>query len=436
MAQEHEFDSSKKARKTSYLLLLVLLGINLLNYFDRFIISQLLPLINEDFPMSKSVQGLLMTIFLVVYSMTCPIFGTLGDRFPRKYLVSFGTSLWSISTIMGGVVSSFGPFAFWRSMVGVGEAAYAPIAPTLISDIFPKRLHGRMMALFYMVTPLGAAFGFIVGGILGTTIGWRKTLFLAGILGPFLAIWILFFKEPKKCDASEHAVSNNEPTPAVVVKKESLSQTIKGYFQLFTFRRFLFACLGYTAYSFGIGSLQWWMPTYFLEVHNLPIKDSGIMLGGVTVIGGIVGALSGGFICDWLQGKVKNAYFTLCWVSCALSLPFVFTTLMTSNMTIMWSCLLTSEILLFMNSGPVNLLLMESVPIAKRATALSLAVLVMHMFGDAISPPIVGYFSDLYGMKKAMMIIPFSFIACAIFWNFGRTFNDDHLFKEIANQKS
>ena len=281
MAHEHPFDINRQARKTSYLLLFVLLGINLLNYFDRYIISQLLPLINEDFPMSKSVQGLLKTIFLVVYSMTCPIFGTLGDRFPRKYLVSFGTTLWSISTMMGGLVNSFGAFAFWRSMVGVGEAAYAPIAPTLISDIFPKRMHGRMMAFFYMVTPLGAAFGFIIGGVLGAAIGWRYTLLLAGVLGPFLAVWILFFKEPIKHDASQHAkstlppkasksVSDSKTTP--LPDKLTLSETIQGYFKLFTYRRFLFACLGYTAYSFGIGSLQWWMPTYFMKYTTCHLR--------------------------------------------------------------------------------------------------------------------------------------------------------------------
>jgi MFS transporter, Spinster family, sphingosine-1-phosphate transporter len=64
-----------------------------------------------------------MTAFLVVYIVTSPLFGTLGDRMSRMRLIAFGVALWSLATAIGGLVGSFVALFVARAAVGVGEAA-------------------------------------------------------------------------------------------------------------------------------------------------------------------------------------------------------------------------------------------------------------------------------------------------------------------------
>lgn len=112
--------------------------------------------------------------------MTCsPLFGYLGDRFTRKYIISLGMLAWACCTLVGSfsVVSGCGQWvwsvhhipiqSYWmllgsRALVGIGEASYATIAPTIIADLFPPEKRLRMLSIFYLAMPLGSALGYIL----------------------------------------------------------------------------------------------------------------------------------------------------------------------------------------------------------------------------------------------------------------------------------
>src|SRR5262245_50246199 len=128
-----------KAMPGARVALLLLLAINLFNYIDRQVLAAVLPRIEDDFlrgdPFAKTKLGWLTTAFLVSYMVLAPIFGWLGDRMSRWFLVAVGVLLWSLASGASGLAQAYVLLLLTRCLVGVGEAAYGPTAPTLISDL-------------------------------------------------------------------------------------------------------------------------------------------------------------------------------------------------------------------------------------------------------------------------------------------------------------
>merc|ERR1719354_1130747 len=129
----------------------VLCYINLLNYMDRFTVAGVLPDIEKFFKINDGTSGLLQTVFICSYMFLAPLFGYLGDRYHRKLIMCVGISMWSVVTL----ASSYTPKEhFWallvtRGLVGIGEASYSTIAPTIIADLFVKETRTKMLTFFY-----------------------------------------------------------------------------------------------------------------------------------------------------------------------------------------------------------------------------------------------------------------------------------------------
>src|SRR5688572_3350411 len=153
--------------------IIVLTSINLVNYLDRFIISALLPFIKQDLQLTDAQLGLLHTSFTIGYLASSPVLGLLGDRMSRKWLASACVFLWSVATALSGRAQSYASLQTVRSIVGIGEAGYGPVAPTIISDSYSENVRSRMLAIYFIGTPLGSAIGIILGGTWGEHFGWR-----------------------------------------------------------------------------------------------------------------------------------------------------------------------------------------------------------------------------------------------------------------------
>ena len=118
-------------------ILALLTGLNLLNYLDRLVLSAVLPKLQDELSISDFEGGLLAIVFLLGYFVTSPIFGALGDRFPRKGLIALGVVIWSVATLASGLSRTLPQLICARVVVGVGEASYATLAPTIIDDVTP-----------------------------------------------------------------------------------------------------------------------------------------------------------------------------------------------------------------------------------------------------------------------------------------------------------
>src|SRR4051812_29317047 len=261
-------------------ILALLTGLNLLNYLDRLVVSAVLPKIQESpelggLGLSNFMGGLLATVFLVGYFVTAPAFGSLGDRMARKWLIAFGVIVWSGATCASGLARNATEMIIARVFVGLGEASYATLAPTIIDDITPAHRKGRALAYFYGATPFGAALGYLVGGFVEAHWGWRSAFFVSGGPGLLIALVCLVIVEPERTFSA--AKPDVKKDLGILVRTKLYRQGV----------------LGYCAYTFAIGAFSYWAPKFLYARYGLDLKTANFRFGLITVVAGVLATLIG-----------------------------------------------------------------------------------------------------------------------------------------------
>jgi predicted MFS family arabinose efflux permease len=357
--------------------LVVLTAINLVNYLDRFIISALLPFIKADLHLSDAQLGLLHTSFTIGYLASSPVLGLLGDRMSRKWLASSCVFLWSIATALSGKARTYGILHSIRAVVGIGEAGYGPVAPTLISDSYSEQVRSRMLSIYFIGTPLGSAIGIILGGHWGAHFGWRTAFLVAAIPGFILAILALFIREP--------------PRTAETLQTPSIAETIK---HLFKTPSYIYNVLGTTALTFAVGGLAYWFPSFLSRVRGWDVGQATQLFGSTTVIAGITGTIFGGFLADSWHAVNRKAYFLVSAIGMLLAAPTAVSAILVESKAWAFPFVFLTIFFLFFNTGPLNAAIISVVPPKMRVTAMAINILVIHLLGDAISPLLIGRISD------------------------------------------
>ncbi|MFZ5481961.1 MAG: spinster family MFS transporter [Myxococcota bacterium] len=383
----------------------VLTAMNLLNYFDRYVPSAVKDLFKTDLGLTDAETSWPLTAFVVVYMITSPIFGSLADRVPRRVLIAGGVALWSLATGGAALATGFWTFLLARALVGVGEAAYATLAPPLISDYFPPERRNRVLTLFYVAIPVGAALGFAIGGWLGKLWGWRVAFLACGLPGVLAALLALKIRDPGKQPAA-----GDPPPPGWPEAARTLLAN----------RSFVFAVAGYTLVTFASGGMADWLPTWLARARGMDLAAAGSAVGTVTVVGGLGGTLAGGWLADRLAGRTKNHYLALSALSMGPAAVLAGVALLLPGAGMAVACVGVAQFFMWFYNGPINTVIANSVPAEMRARAFSLSILCIHLFGDAISPPIIGQISDVTGdLTLAVAIVPVMLAAGAATWALG-----------------
>jgi MFS transporter, Spinster family, sphingosine-1-phosphate transporter len=377
------------------LALTLLLLINLFNYIDRFVLAAVVPEIKKDGKFFEpddnwveAKMGLLSTAFMVSYMLFAPVFGVLADRMSRWWLIGIGVGIWSLASGASGLATGFAMLLITRIVVGVGEAVYGPAAPALISDIYPVSRRGSVLAWFYAAIPVGAAIGFVLGGLaLGWTErlqgapNWRWAFYIVVVPGLVFAVWSFFMREPPRGQAD--AVT--EPHHA----------TMADYWVILRTPSYVYATLGYTALCFVQGGVGFWTPTYVHLNRGQPdLEKVNSIFGAILVVGGLLSTLLGGWVGDRLRGKIPGSYLIVSGVGSLLAFPLLLAFLVV-DFPYAWMLIFLVIFWMFFNTGPVNTVLANVVHPSVRASGFALNILVIHLFGDAISPTIMGYMAGV-----------------------------------------
>ncbi|KRF80296.1 uncharacterized protein Dvir_GJ22291, isoform E [Drosophila virilis] len=293
--------------------------VNLINYMDRFTIAGVLTEVKEDFHIDNDNAGLLQTAFVISYMIFAPLFGYLGDRYSRRWLMAVGVALWSTTTLLGSYMHTFGWFITFRALVGIGEASYSTIAPTIISDLFVNSMRSKMLAMFYFAIPVGSGLGYIVGSKTAQLANnWRWALRVTPILGVIAVMLILLIKDPKRGESEGQ--SGMEPTSFCIDIKELLKN-----------RSFMLSTAGFTCVAFVAGALAWWGPTYIhlgLKMQpgneNLQLDDVSYKFGLIAMAAGLIGVPLGSVLAQYYRSRIENCDPYICAIGLFISAPMVF----------------------------------------------------------------------------------------------------------------
>ena len=416
-------ESQKSWGYTAGLGLAVLAFINLFNYLDRYVVSALFESLKHSIlALSDAQLGSLMSAFLIVYTLAAPLFGALGDRRGRPRLIAFGVFLWSLATTLSGFAGSYLWLLVARASVGVGEAAYGTIAPSLLADYYPQAQRGRVMAIFFCAIPVGSALGYVIGGLIDVHFGWRAAFFVAGGPGLALALLCLFLRDPPRGSQDENQRGAEPPVAsggalASDATSGSVSAaTLATYRRLIRNRPYLWTVLGYAAYTFAIGGLAAWMPAFLERVRGIPSGTAAISFGKVVVITGLVGTFVGGWLGDYCMRFSREAYLWLCALATLIAAPFVWAALTTASPAYYWTYMVIAQLLLFLSTGPVNAAIVNLVAPIERASAVALSVFAIHCLGDVLSPFLIGALSDATSLSVAVQIVPVAVVVSGLVW--------------------
>jgi MFS transporter, Spinster family, sphingosine-1-phosphate transporter len=395
-------------RRTARWGLAVLTLINLLNYIDRYVVPAVFEsLRGSELQLSDTQLGLLMSGFLVVYTLTAPIFGRLGDTGRRPRVLAAGVALWSAATALAGAAWSYTSLLVARATVGVGEAAYGTVGPSLLADYFPERTRGRAFAIFFTAIPVGAALGYIIGGLVDQHWGWRQAFFIAGLPGLVLAVLVARLPEPARGASDEQGKPAAAPADAA-----------SAYRSLAANRTYRLTILGYAAYTFALGGIATWMTPFLQRVRGLPGDVATVRFGGIVVLTGLVGTYAGGWLGDALQQRSRQGYLWLSGVATLLAAPLFYVALASSAAPVYWGAMIGAELLMFASTGPINSVIVNVVDPGIRATAVAVSIFVIHVLGDVPSPFLVGAISDRRSLDLAVLILPFAALIGGIVWSY------------------
>ncbi|EYC45658.1 hypothetical protein Y032_0421g1178 [Ancylostoma ceylanicum] len=354
---EEEEKENKEMNPKVFLEVVILICVNMLNYMDRFTIAGVLTNIQAFFDINDADGGLLQSVFITFFMFCSPVFGFLGDRYNRKWVMIAGMAIWEAAVFASTFVprNRFWLFALFRGVFGIGEASYATIAPSVIADMFTGHNRSRMLMIFYFAIPFGSGLGFIVGSKVAALTGqWEWGIRITVIFGIiFLLLIIVFIEEPER-----GAAERQKGEIATAVAATSYWDDMKA---LVTNLTYVFGTVGCTALVFMVGTLSWWAPTTIehSDAHKLGLNSTNMLdpdskaktnliFGAITCVGGIVGVGLGSTLSMMLRsgyGPFKLVRTTrsdpiICGVGALIGVPALYFSLqfILIDMTVAWVC--------------------------------------------------------------------------------------------------
>lgn len=432
----HEQDPPIHPGARHALLLLVL--INLFNYIDRQVLAAVEPNIRAEFfpkvdgvepAVAKRAMGALSSAFLLTYMLAAPYFGALATRMSRWLLISIGVIVWSLASGASGLAPYVGnvlgggthlllgyalPTAFLvmlltRCLVGIGEAVYGPVAPDVISDLFPVRKRGQVLAWFYAAIPFGGALGYALGALVVNVTGdWRNAFYLVVPPGILLGVWAIYMREPPRGQVDAAPTSAREAKWA-------------DYAFLMTNPSYALNTIGMTFMCFAIGGLGFWAPAYLEYLNVAPVFGihPTIFFGGLTALLGLLATIAGGLAGDALRAKFSGSYFLVSGAAMCIAFPSLLL-MVATPFPVAWIFLGAFVFCLFFNTGPTNTILANVVHPQLRARGFALNILIIHLFGDAISPFVMGWIiGEENRYKLAFQVVAVTVLIGGVLWLWG-----------------
>ncbi|MET0659835.1 MAG: MFS transporter [Steroidobacteraceae bacterium] len=366
--------------RSASLALVLLSLLNLLNYFDRLLVTVVAEPVKQHFSLTDTQLGLLTgPAFIVVYIAATLVFGWLSDRRNRKNIMAAVLALWSAMTALSGFAHSYLQLAIARAGVGIGEGGSNPAALSLLSSYYPAERRGRAIAIFQSSGMVGILLTFLVGGWIAAEFGWRAAFWVAGIPGIVLAIaFFLLVPEPPRSSHSDGAVLPLGASLRLLAGNRAYRWIVIG------------ASLAVIS---NLGMMQW-LPLFFIRSHGLGLKQIGLFFGPVVACGMIVGMLLGGSIGDRLAKTSLSRPLTLAVGAIFLLAPLYWLVLWTPSLAGALTLTFFATATSVFYSPSITAVMLSVVQPEVRGMAAAVFNFFNGIIGQALLPFTVGVLSD------------------------------------------
>ena len=381
-------------------MLAFLVGLYVINYVDRQILSVLLEPIKRDLGASDTQMGLLTGLaFALFYTVAAIPIARLADGGVRRDVIVVGVVVWSVMTAVCGFARNFVELALARVGVGVGEATLNPAAHSLLSDYFPPEKRATALALYNVGGNLGIMTGFILGGFIGEALGWRMAFMVVGIPGLLAAIATRFvLVEPAR-----GALEGLHVEDDIASTREVLAFMLRQR----TFRHLAFASALYAFAAYGFTT---WGSTFLIRVHHMTLSETGLAMGLVQGIGGGLGTYAGGRMSDVLSRRDERYAVWVAAVGGAMALPFLALFLLWPDRTGALMGYAVAMVFSVFFVGPSYGLVQSLARIRMRAQAAALLLFAINLIGLGIAPLVVGVLNDALAARFGEQAIRYSLL--------------------------
>ncbi len=280
------------------------------------------------------------------------------------------------------------------------------------------------MSVFNCAIPIGSALGFVAGGLMDARFGWRTAFLIAGAPGLVFALLALTVDDPPRGAADAREAGRIAERPPVSPSSDSrplaqaggLSSFIDASRRLARNPTYVWTTAGYAAYTFALGGMAAWLPSFFERVRGIAHAEAATIPGAILVVTGFVGTFAGGWAGDRLLARTRQAHLWVSGVTTLAAAPVALLLFSAPSAPVFWTATAAAELLLFASTGLVNAVTVNAVPAATRATALAVQIFFIHLLGDVPSPVTIGLISDASSLQKAVFIVPVAIAVSGAIW--------------------
>lgn len=380
----------KQERSSARFALWLLFAINAMNFFDRQILGAVGEAVRREWSMSDGAMGALGTAFTLLYAFVGVPLGRLSDKMGRKWILSAGVFVWSLTTAASGLARNFWQLFVLRLGVGVGEASCAPAATSLIGDFFPASRRARALSTFMLGLPVGVALSFAVSGTIARSYGWRPAFYVAGIPGLLCALAVLFIREPQRGATESHRIGGR--------KREGSPYRL--VLSIPTMRWLIISGALHNFNMYAIGSF---LTPFLMRYHGSDIRSANFVSMVVYGLSGAPGLILGGIVSDAVMKRRANGRLLVGALSILGSVPFLFLALgRESGDRFSFMILMgTGCALMYCYYSTVYSTIQDVIEPGLRGTAMALYFFAMYVLGASLGPYGTGIVSDFFTARAA-----------------------------------
>lgn len=375
-------------RRYALYVLTLLTAVNFFNYVDRMVVVSMFPHLRERFELSNFQLSVVSGSFFVVHAVTTFPLGWMADRYNRVLILGLAVVSWSLATLGSAYAIGFLTLTLFRSLIGIGEAAYGPISNALLAETCPPEKKAKIIGIFNGGMFAGACIG--VGG--GAIMGFPLAFQVVAIPGIVLGILCFFLKVPKRrVDTGEH--------PHMTFK-----QVMRDFWRITHTRTMRWMVASGILISFAVGAAITWVTDFINKEKGMSLEHASMTLGIITLTGGVLGAVTGGWVADRLQRRwVWGRTLTIA-IGFFASVPFSLVYIYRDLGVIFFICAWLQMFFLPWYNGPMAAVVDDIVDDKDANSAQAATAFWYHFVGTGGGAMVVGFVSDYISLKNALLI--------------------------------